>query len=77
MTVKEAIAHLSTFPLDAVLVMDFHSELDTVEECDISLFKAEDKRVAMWQSRYMYYNPRNYEISGEPDFRTVVHFRGN
>ena len=78
MTVQELIDKLSTFPRDVQVVYSFCSDYAWLEAEEISILRAEDKKIIVRNGKCCHAYPNEVWPTGEkPKFITAVHFPGN
>ena len=86
MTVAELIVILQRMPQDAKCIRTICSDYDEMDEEDLGLIKAEDKKIVLsavkdWrndpQLRYHHYRSTEWPEGSQPNFVTVCHFDGN
>jgi hypothetical protein len=77
MKVHELVTLLQGLPKDAEVITTLFSEYRELESKDVTLIKAEDKKVALHHGNYMEIRPWWLEKNQDANFVTVVHFSGN
>lgn len=81
MTVRELIAHLSTFTPDALVVCTRCSDVMTFETDEVKqgrvLFKDGDPKMHDWHTLLSEHDEATMDPLLRGNVRTVVHFEGN
>ncbi len=74
MTVQDLIAKLQTMPPDAVVIQNYHSDYDLLDDDKPELWKAEDHQICLRGGRLIWYNPKQWPDDEKPVFISCVLF---
>lgn len=77
MKVKEWIEKLQQWPQEAEVIHDLMSDYHVIEDYQVKVISAEEKKIVLRQGRYIDYRPRDWAEGETPCFVTVVHIDGN